>query len=262
MRKIFWPGMIIMALVIGMTVSGCGDGAGGGAGDGDGFLGDTLNLSRQVWLGDWDYNYVTGEHNIVYDRFTGNGTISGAGYVMYDDVLHKEVFHEIGGSGSVNDGQLSFTIGTPSGLENAQEFFEYYFGEDYTNVRITPSNTRAIVLDRLILISAGKEFALYREIATDTVSEGVIYMYVDRDVAISGTGIKEIWGCNCEENNGYCACVECTCGGTETTHDFSINLYRGWNAIYGKRTSYMGSSDETTLKLGNPSHLRWIMHED
>jgi len=43
-----------MVLAFGMSVVGCDDGNGGDNGGGSAFIGETLNLSGQVWTSDWD----------------------------------------------------------------------------------------------------------------------------------------------------------------------------------------------------------------
>ena len=158
-----------------------------------GFLGAELNLKGQIWTVtvdlDWDWYYETGKMKTVWERFTGNGVIVSAGYTIHDDILNKDISREIGGSGAISNGQMDFTIKTPSELLSVGECLPG-LEEEYTNFEITPANARGAIFSELIAIIDGKTHMLFRydyEFGygeNTSFLESVTYMYVDRDATL------------------------------------------------------------------------------
>ena len=233
--------ILVTVLVFGMMIVGCDEGNGGDNGGGSGFIGATLNLSGQVWISDWDEN----DERIV-ERYTGG---------------NRTVTSHLGGNGSITNGQLSFSIGTPSGLESIQEII--WWGEEFelTNFNISPSNARIAELDILDVSGNG---GLYKigENNSGTISEDVFYYYVDRDVTITGTGGTHTWehGCDCNEWNDRCYCGG---SGTFTVRNINLSFKAGWNAVTLKSEWNERTDTETySIIAGDSSIARWFLYED
>lgn len=256
-------GILAIMLVLEMTVVGCGDGGGdsGGGGEGGGglgpsFLGETLTLSGQIWEG-----LASNENGPVYKQLTRNKTIIEAGFSIYD--YDGERFINIGGSGSITNGQFSFSIDTPSELVSIREAFDEV--EDlYNNFNISPSNTMCVELDRLKVTGDGYTSMISPIWGNNNASEDVTYYFVDRDVIITGKGKITTSECHCEEwGDGLCHCEEwdgkCYCGWPNITRDLKLELKAGWNAVTLKKE--WGNSDAwtKTISAGNSTRVRWVI---
>jgi len=187
----------------------------GGGNGGDGFIGGTLNLSGQVWTWDDDGDIV---------QFTGN---------------RATVISYPGGSGSITNGQLSFSIGTPA-LENMQQLLGGEMGELFNNFSLSPSGARGTIITMLMM--PGGE-SLGNVVGTSNSSESVIYFYVDRDVRMTGTGRTITFG-----------------GETVITRNLNLNLQAGWNAITLIEEWNPNTRTETLEMIAGASpRARWML---
>ena len=209
---------------------GCGDDDNSGSEVVSSFLGATLNLSGQVWTRGYDYNFN--------ERFNGSMAIS-FGYSEYDEDNYVYNWIDIGGSGSVTTGQLSFTIGTPSVLSSSN--FDGY-EEIYTNFKVSNTNIRGAII-REFKTSDGF-IARGNGIMTHSLREFLNFIYVDRDVSITGTGkTMKLPG------NAY----------TTIFQNINLNLKTGWNAVYYKDDYDEDTNTNTEAYIpGDQSHFRWI----
>jgi len=253
-HKIKTLGIIVLAALIGFSMAACDNSGGGGSGAGH--LGSTLNLSGQVWTMDWD-----NDDRITWEQFTGNRSIS-AGF-WYDDGW-DDIWIDIGGSGSINAGQLSFTIGTPDDLVSISTLFDGEIEDEFHNFRISDPDARAAVFGGFRATGAGRSGELLRMWLSGNTFEGVSFLYVDRNVTIAGGGRTTTWDCDC----GVCRCEEwddrCYCASRFITRNLNINLRTGWNAIHFREVwSFSGGMDTytLTLSLGDPARLRWVLDE-
>ena len=240
-HRFFIVGILVTVLVFGMAVISCDDGNDGDNGGGSGFMGATLNLSGQVWTIDWDEN-----GNRIIERYTG---------------VNRTVTSYIGDSGSISNGQLSFSIGTPFELESIQEIFGWW-EEEFKNFNIRPSNARIAELDILDVSGNGRLDKIGSN-NNDTIHDDVFYYYVDRDVTITGTGGTYTHECDCIEYEGQCYCGNnCDCGGTWIIRNLSLNLKTGWNAIT-IREEWNERNQTGTLSIfaGDSSIARWFLYE-
>jgi len=240
-----------LALALAFTSCGGNDNSGGG---GSGFLGETLNLSGLVY---------------TFDLEDGSFTRS--------DVSRQIVSDPPGGTGAITDGQLSFTFGRPATqyLNNMGDLFRWMGFEDmFYDFTITPAAAMGTFLWLETATSDTMNGEVWRgytaETATSYTSRDVTYVFVDRDAAISGSGITESFVCNCEERADACYCEEwydaCYCYGTFSTHNFNITLREGWNALHSRLDSNLGVNNTVsmtrTISHENPgSPLRWILEE-
>ena len=177
---------------------------------------------------------------------------------MYkDDGYHG--YYKIG-IGSITAGQLSFSAGAPSELSKItnNEFF-YSLADSFSNFKI--SNENALLADFYELSVNGG--ALYRVLGSSRHSM-IRYVYVDRDVSITGNGKITYLTCDCEKKYDYCDCEEqygtCYCVRTLTTTNLNLNFKAGWNALH-EEEFYSNDNDIYTLSLSNPSYLRWALSD-
>ena len=213
-------------------MTACGDG--GDSGD-SAFLGETLELSGQVYIEQW-----TETGSITYEKFNGNFTIN-----------------NYGGSGEVKNGKLSYTIGIPTNLETPEYF---YFGYEYDDIKASKQDVKGEMINGLV--AYGENYFLHKANATissyskgySLTSESVYYAYVDNDVTISGKGITDEYT---DDFGKY----------SYTPEDFSLVLKTGWNAIYRKHTQLttytetgINVTSTLTVSLGNPS-LKWVLED-
>jgi len=224
---------IALVLAIGLAFTTCDNDTTSGGGDPGGptFFGDELELSGQVWEEEWDWDEVEYTETFKgYTKFTGNLTIGG-----YD-----------GGSGEIKNGQLAYSIGTPSGLYTLDPDPEYYPFRGYDDVQFSKQNVGWYSLVSFDVFD--DNYGGYLSKTSLTTSEDVIYMYVDSDVTLSGKGKTNNW-------NAF----------TYITQNFSLALKAGWNAVYTKQQhSYSQATDTitttVTIKLANPS-LMWVLSD-
>ena len=239
LKKALLTKMLMVMLVLIFPLFGCGD-DGDDSGNASGM--DTLRLSGRVYLENWNEN----ETNVSYSNFTGNLTI--------DDYL--------GGSGTVTNGNLSYSVGIPSNL------YEIDFEDEFWGYDITSSG--AAVQGRFLYgLDTNNGYLEKYSIAPNVrnnshswKSEWVEYVYVDNDITITGIGKTETetWT---EDGTTY----------TETyiRRNFNLALKTGWNAIYHKsegsgtftgtwqNPTSMTDTTTRTLSLSNPS-LRWVLY--
>jgi len=234
-RTISLFGIIVLVTVIGFLTVTCGDG-GGDKGDPT-FLGEELTLSGQV------YKVKRGgtpqKPSINYEKYTGSLAIDNTFITKY------------GGSGEIKNGQFYYTLGTPTGLVPLSSKIAIFFlvDEDYDNVTYSNSTAKGISLPMFLVSGSGSSD--YKGLAKFNVSvsgnsftwEYVYFVYVDKDVTISGKGKTT------DDEDGEFI-----------TKDFKIALKAGWNAIHWKTTGSSEKSTET-ISLGNPS-LKWVLIED
>jgi hypothetical protein len=253
------PVFLGVLLAFGLAFAGCPtDGNGGGNNDGAAFLGNTLELSGQVYLMEENDDYT-----ISYRQFNGNLWIFN--------------YYDYGGSGEIRDGTLAYSIGTPNEL---QAFYDYdgnynggwggLFDNDYDNVLVSNAIVRGIVLPNFeVNYKQGADIqklnmtASVRGNSYSGTIEGVYYVYVENDVTVSGKGKSKTYT-NTEEGGTYTQ--------TYTTKNFNLALKAGWNAVHFKHvysTTFTGtidnptsrnSTETITISLGNPS-LRWVLWE-
>ena len=227
--KLLW--IVAITVLIGISLAACDDGSNGSSGS-VGYIGATLTLGGQVWM--MNENYTLGQ-------FNGNRTITSAGFFheFYNDEWNK-VWIAVGGeSGSITNGQLSFTIDTPSNLMDVGEIF-VDLNNFWNNFNISPSNAKATQI--LYLRAQGEE----RLARLSGIFERVFYVYVDRDITLTGAGKTTSFS------------------GPEShiTQNINLNLRTGWNAVHLKNVwSSNGLINNFTMSLGDPAYMRWILDE-
>jgi hypothetical protein len=238
-------GIITLVAVIGFSMVSCGDDGGGDEGGGNAVIGAKLELSGQV------YTIATNETNytVTFSEYKGNLTIK----------------DNNGGTATITNGKLNYTIETPNNLKtldtddfsfeydnviisdpSAKWFSLYFYEPDYEYDYDYDSDTSHSLSKTNIAVNIGK--------TSGTVTiEDVRYVYVDKNVTISGKGKTQT----------------ITDTSTYKTNNFSLALKEGWNAIHTKRvssatypagnpSSSTSSTNTVTISLNNPS-FKWVL---
>jgi hypothetical protein len=219
----------LIAVIGFMTACDTGGGSSGGGG-GSAYLGEEPVLSGQVYTMD----------AYIYTRF--NETVP---------MSHNDVE----GEGGITDGQLSYTLGTPDNMYMSQiEYIKYDLFYGYDDVSVDDPTVQYHVLSLEVPSYSYQNYSLVKELQSLKVTsssytytwERVDYVYVDDDVTVSGQ--EKIDYPDYSDFEKYSA--------------FSLELQRGWNAIYrnitDKATMTTGS---TTIicAVKNPTALRWVL---
>jgi hypothetical protein len=211
-------GIIALAAIIGFAMTACptddgGDGDDGGSpGGGPSASGDKLELFGQVW------------------------ETSYRGYSKYTDSLNFT--SAVPGTGTITNGQLSYTIETPNNtlLEPLYSFI--HFDRVWDNIQPSTTTVKAYQLN--LFVNYSDYDGIYRGNSTDNSYSQVLYVYVESDLIITGTGETEY-------EDGY----------TFKLTPLNLALKQGWNALYLKE-SLSGNTITQSLSLNNPN-LRWIL---
>ena len=163
---------ILAVFGLALAFAGCDNGNGGGSSYELGHLGNTLNLSGQVYV--WGGT----EFESTFTRYNGNRTIPAVTWV--DDWTREVVL----GSATIGNGQLSLNMGTPTaGLVSSGEFLE---GNEY--IRINPAAARFAQFwleTSTVEVIRGNLTILGDENGGNRTFTQVWYIYVDRDVNVS-----------------------------------------------------------------------------
>ena len=159
-----------------------------------------------------------------------------------------------GGSGSMENGILSYSIGTPApadlqSIETLFATFVSYTSLTYANIHYNTSGVKAAQFDRLYSEQESFSLSRQRSSATSYSYEGISYIYVDNDVTVTADGTTTTQG-----------------GGTIKTNNLNLQLKAGWNAIYFKASVTMTSSTTGTgiqsLTVGDLPSINWVVEND
>jgi hypothetical protein len=235
-------GIIALVAAIGFSFVSCDTGGGDdGGGDnknnnGDSTaanLGNELTLSdQQVYTGGWNGN------TYMYMPFTENLTVVAS---HYDYTTDNSI--PIGGSGAITNGKLNYTIKTPSSLRPIINEFIYGFdGDGWDNFQAIPSDTKCVFL-RLTVPNGNLRKGNFTVSESGNTSlwteEGVGYIYVDKDVTITGRGTTVNGTYDYDYLETY----------TWTAVNLNLALKAGWNALHFKESG----SATFTPSIGNPT---------
>ena len=252
-KKIILIVILVMGLVFGMAVISCDDGS---TNNNDSSIisgADTLNLSGRVFLRVWDYDEVNDVETHTYQNYTDS---------------NLTVYTEYGGNGIVSNGNLKFSIGKPTELYTID--FEDVFLTPNSDGSLSkynpvPNNIRGVLLERLVTdsdssLSKENSTRIVRNNGSSFIEERVVFLYVENNVTITGTGETET---NTYEADGV------TETWTHSSENFTLALKAGWNAIHFKfESSYtvnvrnpirVTSTRTETISLRNPD-LKWVLY--
>ncbi|MCL2190837.1 MAG: hypothetical protein FWB79_02490 [Treponema sp.] len=219
-------------------------------------LGATMTLAGQVWVpGDGEVRNVHGEYEWDGEHVEFDGTRS-VSLLFFDG--NRLV--DLGGVGNIADGRLNFNIGTPGVLVSIGFLFDSY-GDTYDDFTIYPRTARAVLfhgmetdgddrvgwIQRLHSVVQGTA-----ETRLTSVLDEVFYVYVDRDVRISGTGRSDSGAGHAFSNYAW------------SFGDLNIVLEAGWNVMHVRaETTIEGSHHSTAVTMAayDPGWVRWGLHE-
>jgi hypothetical protein len=238
-------GIIALAALIGFLATACpeedggkkdngGNNDNGDTGGASAFLGDSLDLSGQVYESSTDSNFL-----ISYTEFNGNLSITAGN----------------GGSGSISNGQFSYSIGVPTGLTTLDFSNAGVSSATHDNISFSKAGVKGLIINEFNITpgSSGQYSVSYKQTTTVQGSpysityEWVYYVYVEEDVTVSGTGKTT------------------TVLGKQTNYgNLNLALKTGWNAVYRKQAESRPDANQAagtvnaTYSLSNPS-LKWVL---
>ena len=203
----------LAAFGLALPLMGCSD---------NGHLGNTLNLSGQVYTADGERGTTA-----TLLPFTGNMAITS---------------NLAGVTGAITNGQMSFEAGRPGNLGPLNVIFG--------GATINPSSARGTALEMF-----GGNTQIVRSYhsedpRTDTFTMVmVLYVFVDREVTISQDAETEVWGRFSETTNAFNITLR---EGWNAVHYKMVitNLN-----LVGTEPSHQTH----TFSLGDPGNLRWLM---
>jgi len=239
--------VVVFALLASFFVA-CSDDENGEQGSGDGISGaNTLRLSGQVWTMEQTYDTINGrrfQREIIWNQFYGDLAITRGFYWTGGEVNWQ---------GEVVNGQISVTVNTPSESEMRDIWTSLSIirPANYDNLSISDPNVRSF---RVYDFRTSGGLQIVRELDTYSrigntgfrTRQWITYVYVDRNVTVSGTG--KVVSANL------------------TTTDFNITLRRGWNTILMRQEftididferGIASSSEIRSVSIDNPGNLKW-----
>jgi hypothetical protein len=174
-----------------------------------------------------------------------------------------------GGSGKVSGGNLSYSIGIPTG-QYPLNFVSLFKKKDYGF--FDSGEAEGVVLnlqfnyDNFSSLHRGETTIVDSNGVISITEESVIYIYVDKDVSVSGVGMPGGSAGKPGIINGKPYTK------TEKVEHLSLKLKAGWNTVYERsessirRNMGMGNILESyditetyKMSLENPSDLKWCI---
>jgi len=219
-----------LALSFTFSCSGGGGGDDDGNGPGGGSFGDNLTLSGQVYIQDTEIDYNTMSYKIIYTPYTGP---------------NKTFTSNAGGTGTITDGTMSFSTGVPS--DDILEPFKLDDMSDeigYSDMQVQPSDTRGVDLE-FSGIELEKTNINIIDIETYSMtSEGVFYLYVDKNCTITATGG-----------------IQTIEGRKVTIPNLNLNLKKGWNAVNMKTDFTSTTTGTVAISTGDLPSAKWVLDD-
>jgi hypothetical protein len=178
----------------------------------------------------------------VYTEFTGKNPYTGS------FTLDLSRF---GGTGEVKDGKLTFKVGTPSGFDPISHMLVLYPFDKYKDIKANPDSVQVSPF-----IAIFEDNSIPKRVVNEKDSsagwEQMMYVYVDGDVTVTGTGMDT------DNNPTQIA----------RTKNITLALKKGWNTLCEKHV-YSGinvggvdkSLETRTLSLSN-SPLLWVYYDN
>jgi succinate dehydrogenase flavin-adding protein (antitoxin of CptAB toxin-antitoxin module) len=222
-------GIVALVAAIGFGAASCGNGNGEDDNNPAAVPANKLELTGDVYLGNWDDERTS----VTYTPFTDDLTIYGVNQTE---------------EGEITKGKLKYSVGVPRQLVEIDVLLERFSENHFENVKSSITNAKfssfSMLTSELNYKSLLKENFTVSE--SESVYEMTAYVYVDKDVTVSGNGAVY-------DNSD-------TGEDVITTEDFSLALKTGWNAVYHKEVSGGGDPKTRTrsLSLGGPA-LKWVL---
>lgn len=162
------------------------------------------------------------------------------------------------GRGEIKKGKLTFTLGTPKNPQKMNEAYYHWdlyekWGAEYVNFTYSDPDAKTDYL-QLGGKELGKPGFIYKmnyyEAYPEAAHIDVFFVYVDRDVTVSATGI-----------NYYYPIYDGKYYSQTTNNDINLPLRKGWNEVYRKYVfSTEGGNEIGILSFGMGSYgCNWIV---
>jgi len=186
---------------------------------------------------------------------TENQSDGGLSFTPY--TMNRTFNAEGGIKATITNGKLSFTLEIPENLELWNVLIPV---DDYASVTATDTTAKGFIVEGFSGEADGQNYFWVRKgnvvnnmnkNSLSETNETLKYVYVDKDVTISGTG-KTI---TMPDNSNI------------ITKNFNLALKEGWNALYIKEALSVIFSPNpsmtvtTTISLDNPPSLKWIIEK-
>jgi hypothetical protein len=143
--------------------------------------GKLIITNKQVWLRNYSANRVSQ----AYEKYNGKNY----GITVLSEYIFDGYSEEIG-SGTINKGELSFTVDAPEDLlewEDLRSFFNIIVEGKGWDVKIDESSTKGTFI---LPVTDKDQYVLIRENVSGTTSslsdESVYFLYIDKDCTIIG----------------------------------------------------------------------------
>jgi len=223
--QITWTDLTVSAAPATLTIPSGGGGVG------------SLTLSGQVYTEDYDIEAIMNGGSMYK-------------YTPYTDSINS-LTSNAGGTGSISNGQLSFSVGAPpaSSLEPFKLDTDSSGYDVYKDAKVTPSDAKGITLD---FIGVDLDKVNMNTNSMSMTMEMVWYTYVDKTCTITASG-----GTIYEPQTG-----------TNIPYpSLNITLNQGWNTLNMKMTA---SSSQTSaaqvsasykLDRGDLTTCKWVINE-
>jgi hypothetical protein len=230
--------IVVFAAVILFGVSACGDNTDSGQTYREQTHYDALIITdEQVWL----RNYSTNKISQLYEQFNEKNH---AIIVLGEYDSETEEYSEEIGSGTINNGKLSFAVNVPKNVlawDKFKVFFNIITEGMGWNVSIDEEATNSTFI--AIFTDDEDGYMLTKEGVSGTTSsvsdETVFFVYVDRDCAITGESRED-------------ATV------MYVFNPFTLQLKKGWNTVWYKQTYTSSGRSSFSMDIKNPD-LKWVL---
>ena len=178
---------------------------------------------------------------------TGNGGESGVAELKFTNEQVYEVANEawipytgstpvtssIGGSGSISNGRLTFTIGEPTSLFPLANVVDGSWNPSVNPSGVLAANLHLNLNEGRRLSKTGGDFS-----GSTFWMEYVYYLYVDTDCTVTLPALSD---------------------GDYTRPATTLSLKKGWNAVSDKVSGTMGGSFTGEIKVTNFAAGDWVI---
>ena len=195
---------------------------------GNPFIGETMTFTGQVMTNEPNYTTFNGNLNVISsDR------------------------NDINCTGTITSGQLILNVGTPIPNKPLTDFFESTITNWWENYYYS-NDAKCAAWESGEVSESDYSWLERRRQFTDVWShEEVRYLYVDKDITVTAKGKNQVDSYN-DDGVTYIY--------TTSSFDITLNLKKGWNAVYFKLEDTSSTTSAVTLLLANPDHLYWVIY--
>jgi len=251
-------GIILIILIIGFSMTACPDVDDSNNGNNNNSSNpaagiSTLNLSGKVQI-QGEFNEAT--NTVAYSEYAGS------------DLTFNDSENNLGVTGTVTNGNLSYSVGTPPAgeLDTFDEEFVYFFSW-YDDITLSKTSVKGYLLHNFN-VAGGSNASISRSLASGNLGDNTFsqteeyagYIYVNNDITVTGTGGTDV------SNSIYGPY-------TTTWNNLNLAFKTGWNVLHMKRTyttTFTGTfsaptitsvTDTVTCSLSNPNSLKWVLED-